>query len=291
VAGDIEQTIAARPRDLGGIVVGRVLPALRRHAVGPFLFLDHMGPERDREIAVLPHPHLHLATVTYLFEGALHHRDSLGTHQVIEPGAINWMTAGPGIVHSERSHARMDLHGLQLWVGLPRADEDLPPAFDHYPVASLPSVRDGGVAIRVLAGTAAGATSPVRARSPLVFVDLQFDAGGRAAVPDGYAERAVYVVDGAIEIGGDRVERGTLAMITGGATPALVAIDGPARAVVLGGEPLDGPRYMWWNFVSSDKQRILDAAHAWRARQFPAIPGDDDAFVPAPDADPRFSSS
>jgi redox-sensitive bicupin YhaK (pirin superfamily)/predicted CoA-binding protein len=287
--GDIEQTIAARPRDLGGFHVGRVLPALRKRCVGPFVFFDHMGPEADAELAVRPHPHLHLATVTYLFAGEVHHRDSLGTHQVIRPGAINWMTAGRGIVHSERSQRRMAMHGLQLWVGLPRAHEDSAPAFDHYPADTLPQVGESGAQVRVLAGTVHGVTSPVRTLSPLFYADVQLAAGARFALPDGYRERAAYVIDGAVTSGSERLERGRMAVFTPGTTPTLAA-DGPARMLVLGGDPLDGPRYIWWNFVSSDKQRIVDAAHAWRARRFATIPGDDQEFIPAPAEDPHFAS-
>src|SRR3954469_17170857 len=168
----IELMIEARPRDLGGFTVGRVLPALRRRSVGPFVFLDHMGPVDDGEISVRPHPHINLATVTYLFEGAVHHRDSLGSHQVIQPGAINWMNAGSGIVHSERSNERMRMHGLQLWVGLPKSEEDSRAAFDHYPASIIPAFNDGGVKGRVLAGAAYGLTSPVKTKSPLFYLDL-----------------------------------------------------------------------------------------------------------------------
>lgn len=290
VVSDVEQLITGRPRDLGGLHVARVLPALHKHSVGPFVFLDHMGPEEAGAIAVRPHPHINLATVTYLFSGEIHHRDNLGMHQVIQPGAINWMTAGRGIVHSERSEGAMRMHGLQLWVGLPRADEDAAPAFDHYPAESLPETREGGAQVRVLAGTIAGVTSPVKTRSPMFYADVQLEPGARVPLPGGYAERAAYVVEGAVTAGSERIERQQLAVFTKAAAPVLVA-DGPTRLVMLGGEPLDGPRYIWWNFVSSDKQRIVDAAHAWREGKFPRVPGDEVEFIPAPAEDPHFANA
>jgi len=286
---DIEHLIEARPRDLGGIHVGRVLPALRRRSVGPYVFLDHIGPEDAGEIAVRPHPHIHLATVTYLFEGAIHHRDSLGSHQVIEPGAINWMNAGKGIVHSERSQGRIAVHGLQLWVGLPRSDEDSRAAFDHYPASIIPTFSEAGVDVRVLTGTAFGLTSPVKTRSPMFYLDVKLAPGARIELPAS-AERAAYVIEGAVVAGTERIEPRRMAVFTAGAKPALVA-DGPTRLVLLGGEPLDGPRYIWWNFVSSDKDRIIDAAHRWRDGTFPKVPGDDVEFIPAPDEDPHFAQA
>lgn len=285
---DIEQQVAARDRDLGGFHVHRVLPAVHKKTVGPFVFLDHMGPVENDEIVVRPHPHIHLATVTYLFAGAIHHRDSLGSHRVIEPGAINWMNAGKGIVHSERSQQRMHLHGLQLWVGLPRSAEASEPTFDHYPAASLPTYSDRGISMRVLAGSSYGITSPVKTKSPLFYFDVKLDAGSRFELPDDYRERAAYVISGALQHGGERIEPMRLAVFTPGTSPVLVA-DGDTRFVVIGGEPLDGPRYIWWNFVSSERDRIIEAAHAWRAGSFPKVPGDDKEHIPAPDEDPRFA--
>jgi redox-sensitive bicupin YhaK (pirin superfamily) len=282
---EIEQMIDGKPRDIGGFAVRRVLPALRRRTVGPFVFLDHMGPE-DHQVAVRPHPHIHLATVTYLFEGEIHHRDSLGSHQVIRPGEINWMTAGRGIVHSERGDRVGRTHGLQLWVGLPRADEERAPSFEHYPV--LPEFTEAGVRVRVLGGTAYGVTSPVVTASPLFYADVELAADRRIGLPIGHAERGVYVVSGAITAGTERIEPGRMAVFARDATTDLIA-DGPTRFVVLGGDPLDGPRYMWWNFISSDRQRVIDAAHAWRAGEFPKVPGDEVEFVPAPPEDPRFA--
>jgi redox-sensitive bicupin YhaK (pirin superfamily) len=289
----ITQILSGRPRDLGGFQVARVLPAVHQRSVGPFVFLDHMGPaDTAGDMAVRPHPHIHLATVTFLFEGSVHHRDSLGSNQVIEPGAINWMNAGKGIVHSERGDGVPHrMHGLQLWVGLPKAAEDSDPTFVHYPAATLPTFDDAGAHARVLVGTAHGVTSPVATKSPMFYVDLRLDPGARIAVPTGYEERAVYVVHGevALDDGLFAIETGSLAVLARGATPTLVAGEQGARLVVLGGEPLDGPRYMWWNFVSSDKDRVIEAAHKWRAGGFPKVPGDEVEFIPAPPEDPRFA--
>jgi len=287
---DVELIVEARPRDLAGLTVGRVLPTIQRRFVGPFVFLDHMGPESVDELAVRPHPHLHLATVTYLFDGEIVHRDSLGSKQTITPGAINWMSAGRGIVHSERvarDGASHRVHGLQMWVGLPKAAEDTAPFFVHHAAATLPMVEAGGAHIRVLGGTAFGATSPVEIASPLFYADVRVDAGARVEVPAGFAERAVYLIEGAVAIGDTALEPRKLAVIARDAKPVIAATV-PSRFVVLGGEPLDGPRYMWWNFVSSSKARIIEAAEAWRAGKFPKVPGDDD-FTPAPDLGPRFA--
>jgi redox-sensitive bicupin YhaK (pirin superfamily)/predicted CoA-binding protein len=285
----IELMIEARPRDLGGFTVGRVLPALRRRSVGPFVFLDHMGPVDDGEIMVRPHPHINLATVTYLFEGAVHHRDSLGSHQVIEPGAINWMNAGAGIVHSERSGQRMAMHGLQLWVGLPKSAEESKASFDHYPASILPTFDDGGVKGRVLAGAAYGLTSPVKTHSPLFYLDLELKAGAQIDLPP-YSERAIYVISGAVTVGEERIEPKRMAVFAKDAKSILVA-ETATRLVILGGEPLDGPRFIWWNFVSSDQARILDAIHAWKDKKFPTVPGDDVEFIPAPEEEPRFAAA
>jgi redox-sensitive bicupin YhaK (pirin superfamily) len=286
---DIEQLIASRARDLGGLVVGRVLPALHKRSVGPYLFLDHMGPADASEISVRPHPHIHLATVTYLFDGEIRHRDSLGNDQRIEPGAINWMSAGKGIVHSERSERPQKMHGLQLWVGLPEDAEDTDPSFVHHPAESLPVISDAGAEIRVLVGESHGESSPVQTLSPMFYLDVRLEPGARVTLPSGHAERAAYVVEGAVTVGNERIEPARLAVFARGASPELVA-DRPTRLVLLGGEPL-GTRYMWWNFVSSRKERIVEAAQAWRAGQFPTVPGDDVEHIPAPDDDPRFATT
>lgn len=283
---DLERILTARDRDLGDITVGRVLPTIERRFLGPFALLDHMASTGG--IAVKPHPHLHLATVTYLFAGEVHHRDSLGSDQIIVPGDINWMSAGTGIVHSERA-AGGPLHGLQLWVALPRSDEDTAPFFEHTPASALPAQAVGGARVRVLVGAAFGVTSPVRAASPMFYVDVDAPPRSRIAVPTGYAERGVYVIDGTVEVDDQAVTARKLAVIAPGAAP-VVTTDGPARLVMLGGDPVDGPRYIWWNFVSSSKQRIVEAAQAWRDGRFAAkVPGDEIEFTPAPDG-PRFAA-
>ena len=287
----VELLLEARRRDLGGgLTVGRVLPALARRFVGPFLFLDHMGPIDGEGVAVRPHPHLHLATVTYLFEGEILHRDSIGSRQAITPGAINWMTAGRGIAHSERPPEpprAQRMHGLQIWVGLPRASEDVAPGFQHAPADSLPAIEDRGARVRVLAGSAFGVTSPVTTLSPLFYVDVELHAGAEIAVPIDVTDRAAYVIDGSISVDGGQVDPRHMAVFARGSAPVLRAERG-ARLVILGGEPLDGPRYMWWNFVSSSRERIVAAAEDWRAGKFPTIPGDDVDLTPAPEG-PHFA--
>lgn len=293
MSGDVARIVEARPREVGGFRVGRVLPAVAQRAVGPFVFLDHMGPADVPEtgFAVRPHPHIHLATVTYLFDGEVFHRDSVGSAQLITPGAINWMTAGTGIVHSERSpvpRTTSRVHGLQLWVGLPKRHEDSAPAFHHTPASAIPQIEDAGVQLRVLAGTAFGATSPVRTLSPMFYVEARLEPGARVPMPADHVDRAAYVIDGELAIGDSRITSRQLVVFERGATPVLEAVTA-ARVALLGGEPLDGPRYIWWNFVSSSADRIIEAAHAWRAQQFATIPGDDRERIPAPEDDPRFA--
>jgi hypothetical protein len=299
---EIELFLEARTRDLGGFSVGRVLPTVERRLLGPFALLDHMDsakPAPDQTVApaptplvVRPHPHINLATITYLFEGEVMHRDSLGSQQLIQPGAVNWMNAGQGIVHSERTPtsappARM--HGLQLWVALPKAHEDSEPSFEHHPASTLPVIDDKGTKIRVLAGSAYLKTSPVGTLSPLFYVEAVLNAGATLPVPTGFAERGVYVVEGEIAVGGDRVDAMELAVFEQKTRPTLRAIR-DTRLVMLGGEPPDGPRFMWWNFVSSSKERIIDATQRWRDRKFPKVPGDEVEFAPAPEG-PKFASS
>jgi redox-sensitive bicupin YhaK (pirin superfamily) len=286
----IELVLEARPRDLGGgLKVGRVLPMIARRFVGPFVFLDHMGPIDEAGMSVKPHPHLHLATVTYLFDGEILHRDSVGSKQLITPGAINWMVAGRGIAHSERRpdpDATHRMHGLQIWVGLPRAHEDVAPSFQHAPASTIPVIDDRGMHASVLLGTAFGVTSPVATLSPMFYADVRLAPGSEIAVPES-TDRAAYVIDGAITVDDVTVEARHMAIFTRGAT--VVRAERAARLVLLGGEPLDGPRYMWWNFVSSSKDRIMAAAEDWRAGRFAKIPGDEIEFVPAPDG-PRFAT-
>ena len=289
----IDRIIDARTRDLGGFSVGRVLPTIGRRFVGPFVFFDHMYPADAGNLAVRPHPHINLGTVTYLFEGEILHRDSLGSKQLIQPGAINWMSAGHGIVHSERTPAAAATkphHGIQLWVGLPREKEESDPTFKHYPADSLPIVGDNGMRARVLIGNALGATSPVETFWPMFYVDVALEPGARVALPTGYGERAVYVIAGALLADGQRIEPRKMALFAKGADPVLEA-DGPTRLLLLGGDALDGPRYIWWNFVSSAPDRIVEAVHAWRADKFPKIADDNQDFIPAPNDDPHFALS
>jgi redox-sensitive bicupin YhaK (pirin superfamily) len=290
MADALEIVIEPRTRDLGGLTVRRVLPAAVRRMVGPFTFFDHMGPADfgpGQGLDVRPHPHVCLATVTYLFEGEIDHRDSLGSFQTIRPGDINWMTAGQGIVHSERSpqaarEKASRLHGLQLWVALPSVDEEAPPSFHHHPGATLPEIDKGGVRLRVLAGTAYGLTSPVEVRSPLFYVDATLSAGGVLELPTEHAERAAYVVEGALRCGDDTAEQGRMLVFAKGANVVL-GTEQPSRVVLLGGAPLDGPRYIEWNFVASSKERIERAKRDWKGGRFPKVPGDEVEFIPLPE--------
>ena len=279
------KVVAARPRSIEGFAVGRVLPAPAQRAVGPFVFLDHMGPAElapGGGMDVRPHPHIGLATVTYLFEGEVFHRDSIGSAQAIRPGAINWMTAGRGIAHSERTPAPLRatgtrLHGIQLWVGLPAAHEEDAPTFRHHP--TLPTV-DAGVPVRVLIGAAYGVTSPVATLSPMFYVDAPLAVDRVLPFPDDYEERGAYVVSGAVSVDGERVTTGQLAIVDGGTRTLRAEV--PSRVVLLGGAVLDGVRHIWWNFVSSSKERIVDAAHEWRAGRFVKVKGDEVDYVPLP---------
>jgi redox-sensitive bicupin YhaK (pirin superfamily) len=282
--------IDARARDLGGFTVGRVLPAPAHRLIGPFIFFDHMGPAvfpAGRGIDVRPHPHIGLATVTYLFAGEIVHRDSLGSHQPIRPGDVNWMTAGRGIVHSERTGAECrragaPLDGLQLWVALPRRDEETEPDFHHHPARELPSLLVAGTRLRVLAGNAFGERSPVRTFSPLFYVDAALPAGSELPLPDEHAERAAYIVSGAVECAGERAERGRMLVFTPGAAAAVRAVS-DARVALIGGAPLDGERHIFWNFVSSSQARIEQAKRDWREGRFPKVPGDEQEFIPLPE--------
>ncbi len=287
--------IKARPADIGGFSVRRILPYRARRSVGAFIFLDHMGPARlgpGHGMDVAPHPHINLATVTYLFEGEILHRDSLGSEQAIRPGEINWMTAGTGVVHSERTAAElraqdMTVHGLQAWVGLPVEQEEVAPDFTHYPAAALPSVERDGCQFRVLIGHGYAARSPVATHSELFYIDAQIPAGARLPLDVDYPERALYVVSGRLRCDGDPVAEGELLVIDDN-QPAITA-DEDTRLVMLGGEPLDGePRHMWWNFVSSSRDRLDQAKADWAkgpgaSTRFPKVPGDEDEFVALPE--------
>lgn len=284
--GTISRLIPARRRDLGGMPVRRALPAGRLRMVGPFIFLDQMGPAAlpaGQGIDVPPHPHIGLATVTYLFEGELVHRDSLGSVQAIRPGDVNWMTAGRGIAHSERTdpEARAGdgrLHGLQTWVALPRAAEEAEPDFVHYPAGLLPTIEHDGATLTLVAGETMGMRSPVAVASPTLYVDLRLHPGGSATISTGHFERAVYVASGRVRLDGRDIGAGTLAVLTPGDRLTLAAADG-ARAVLLGGAPLDGERHIWWNFVSSDPGRIERAKTDWKTGRFDPVPGETEALA------------
>ncbi len=281
--------IEARPRDLGGFGVRRALPAGARRMVGPFIFFDHMGPAEmppGHGIDVRPHPHIGLATVTYLFAGEMVHRDSLGSRQAIRPGDVNWMLAGRGIAHSERTGDEVrrsggPLHGIQSWVALPAADEENAPRFDHHPAATIPAVSRPGAALRIVAGTAYGARSPVAVCSPTLYVAATLEAEATLPLPDEHPERAIYVVAGELDCGGRRIATGAMALLHAG--PASVRALVPTHLVMIGGAPLDGERHIWWNFVASSRARIERAKADWRERRFGVIPGDDREFIPLPE--------
>jgi hypothetical protein len=283
--------IDPRPRDLGGFTVRRLLPAAANRMVGPFIFLDHMGPavmERGRGIDVRPHPHIALATVTYLFEGEIIHRDTLGSELAIHPGDVNWMLAGRGIAHSERSSAEerargVRVHGIQSWVALPTAHEEDAPAFAHHPASTLPKVSRPGAELTVVAGTAYGARSPVGVLSPTLYVDARLEAGARLTVDDGHAQRAVHVAEGSARIGERRIGPGEMAVLRPGAEVTVEAEE-RSRLMLLGGAPLDGDRHIWWNFVSSSKERIEKAKDDWRNGRFGKVPGDEKEWIPLPES-------
>jgi redox-sensitive bicupin YhaK (pirin superfamily) len=286
----IALTIEPRVRDIGGFSVHRLLPVAQRRSVGPFVFLDRMGPHSfaaGEGMDVRPHPHIGLATVTYLFEGEIMHRDTLGSVQAIRPGDVNWMTAGSGIAHSERTppaqrQGGATAFGIQSWVALPKAYEETAPAFFHHGKDTLPeSVQDGGIRIRVVAGSAFGLASPVATFAQTLYCDVTMPAGTRLAVPNEHAERAVLPISGEIAIGGHSVPEGVLLVLKSGA-PVTLEAKSAARLMLIGGEPLDGPRHMWWNFVSSSKERIEQAKADWQAGSFGRVPGETE-FIPLPD--------
>ncbi|MFZ6747914.1 pirin family protein [Undibacterium sp. Ren11W] len=276
-------------KDLGGgMLIRRYLPAASKQAVGPFIFFDHFGPLAVAPGAnhdVRPHPHIGLASVTYLFEGAMDHRDSLGCFQRIEPGAINWMTAGRGIVHSERTPPELvnvahRAHGLQLWAALPQSHEEDAPSFTHTPQAALPIVNLDGAVVKVLIGTAFGQTSPVATYMQTLYLDVLLQAGQELHLDDLPPEAAIYPISGELAIAGVKLELGTMALLTTGSA-ALLRASSAAHFVVIGGEPLDGPRFIWWNFVSSSKVRIAQASDDWEAQRMGQVPGETE-FIPLP---------
>ncbi|ESQ74489.1 pirin family protein [Asticcacaulis sp. AC402] len=286
----VSMLIPGREKDLGGFTVRRVLPYARQRMVGPWIFFDHMGPADFAPgpgINVRPHPHINLATVTYLFKGQILHRDSLGTRSVISPGDINLMVAGKGIVHSEREEdeARTQtrhLDGLQLWLALPEADEETDPAFFHYGAADIPSFDDGQVSVRVMMGEAFGLRSPVKTYAQTLYVEARLKVGAVLQVPMAAWERAVYVCDGQLGIDGLVVKAHDMAVLTPGAMVRLVAPNGPVHFVIIGGEALT-ERHIYWNFVSSRPERIEQAKADWKAQTFPQVPGDDQEYIPLPE--------
>ena len=289
----LEVVVVPRTHDLGDrFEVRRALPSRSRRMVGPFVFLDQMGPHvfsAGQGLDVRPHPHIGLATVTYLLEGEILHRDSLGTVQPIRPGEVNWMTAGSGIVHSERTAQEQRGHesalfGLQCWVALPRKHEEADASFVHLGAGQLPELEGEGATARIIAGSFFGKTSPVPTMSDIFYVDLRLEPGARIEMPAEYAEQALYVVEGTLDLGRDgSFEAGQLLVLKPGAAVTLRAAGAAgARVMLLGGEPMDGPRYLTWNFVSSSAERIEQAKQDWKAQTFPKVPGETE-FIPLPD--------
>ena len=285
----IAALVESRPRDQGGLGVRRVLPSFPHRMVGPFICFDHMGPvryEAGRGFDARPHPHIGLASLTYLYAGELLHRDSLGGAQTIRAGDVNWMTAGRGIVHSERTPPAVraavhELHGIQAWLALPRAYEDVEPSLHHHPGATLPLVRRDGAVLRVLAGRAFEVWSPVRAYGDLLFATIELRPGASIALPAEHAERALYLVDGLAQLEDAALHPGSLALLEPGETVTLRALE-PCRALLLGGARVDGERHLWWNFVASTRERIDRAKADWSANRSGEVPGDDDR-VPLPE--------
>ncbi len=285
----VETVIVPKSHDIGGFEVRRVLPSIQRRMVGPFVFLDQMGPARlaaGSGLDVRPHPHIGLATVTYLFEGEIVHRDSLGTVMTIRPGEVNWMTAGHGIAHSERTDAEARkspsrLYGIQSWVALPKMHEETAPAFAHHGSEALPVIAGEGKEVRLIAGALYGARSPVATLSELFYADVTLERGARLPVPVEHEERAIYLVSGESEIAGQSFGPERLLVLKPGADVTVTA-SSPVRLLLLGGAPLEGPRHIWWNFVSSSKERIEEAKANWKAGRFAPVAGDAE-FIPLPE--------
>jgi redox-sensitive bicupin YhaK (pirin superfamily) len=286
----IEILIVPRAVDLGEMEVRRALPSKKRQMVGPFIFFDQMGPAEfltDQGIDVRPHPHINLSTLTYLFEGEILHRDSLGTEKTIRPGAVNWMRAGRGIVHSERTSEERKrngqrLFGIQTWMALPVDQEEVDPAFMHHGADALPVVDADGMRARLIAGRAFGVASPLKTASETLYADVQLDAGARLLIEPTYEERALYTISGTMEIAGDTFEPGQLLVLRpGDVITALARAD--ARFILFGGAAMEGPRYIWWNFVSSRPERIEAAKEEWAKGRFDTVPGDEAEFIPLPD--------
>jgi len=283
-------TLVPVTHDLGGFKVHRTLPNKERTTVGPFIFFDQMGPAQlppGEGMDVRPHPHINLATVTYLFEGAIDHRDSLGTFRTIEPGAVNLMTAGKGIVHSERSpaSARAEgpaLSGIQTWLALPKAKEEMDPAFEHVPKDALPTVAGSGAAARIVMGSLWGAASPVTCHSETIYADIAIEPGGSMPVDPEAEERAVYLAEGEASLDGLPLDLHTLYVLRPGISATLRS-DGGGRVMLCGGAPMDGPRHVWWNFVSSSRDRINQAKEDWKANRFPVVRDDAGERIPIPE--------
>ena len=284
--GAVELVIEAKAKDLGGFSVRRVLPSPERRMVGPFIFFDHMGPAEfppGQGIQVRPHPHIGIATVTYLFEGEIMHRDSLGFVQPIQTGAVNLMTAGRGIVHSERAGSDLEttsrLHGIQSWMALPEDQQEIDPDFAHYPANDLPELEQDGLLVRVIIGEAYGVRSPVKSYSSMLYLECRANKGSTLTLPETNDEQAVYVVSGEIGIDKQRLGNGTMAVVSTG-KPTTITAYADSRVMVVGGAPV-GPRHIWWNFVSSSRERIEQAKADWQDSRFAMVPGDDE-FIPLP---------
>ena len=283
--------IIPRLHDIGGFEVRRALPSAQRQMVGPFIFFDQFGPiimQAGQGQDVRPHPHIGLSTVTWLFDGKMYHRDSLGSEQQIAPGELNWMTAGKGIVHSERTPAlerarTRTVFGIQSWVALPKAHEETKPAFEHVAMSALPFISDHGREVRVVAGSIYGATSPVKTHSDLFYADVKLALGAQLPLPTEHEERGIYIAEGSLEIGGQVFGVNQLLVFHPGDAITITA-RGNARFMMLGGEPMDGPRHIWWNFVSSSKERIEAAKEDWKRARFAIVPGDEKEFIPLPAA-------
>ena len=286
----LDSLIIPRAHDIGGFEVRRALPSAQRQMVGPFIFFDQMGPGEfltGAGLDVRPHPHIGLSTVTYLFEGEILHRDSLGVRQAIRPGDVNWMTAGQGIVHSERTDQALrgqsnPLFGIQSWLALPRAQEERAPAFVHHPAAALPVIEDSGARLRLIAGTGWGLESPVDTLWPLFYADATLAPGAAMPLDVAHEERAAYIVEGEIAVADDVFAAGRMLVFRAGDAITLNAGPTGARLLLLGGAVMDGPRHIFWNFVSSRRERIEQAKADWQARRFPLVPDDPKEFIPLP---------
>jgi redox-sensitive bicupin YhaK (pirin superfamily) len=286
----ISDVIVPRMRDLGGFSVRRALPSVERQMVGPFILFDHAGPGEmlvSEEFDVRPHPHIGLATVTYLYDGAIIHRDSIGSEQAINPGDINWMTAGRGIAHSERArpedrNQRREFAGLQTWVALPRQHEEAAPTFTHHPRTTLPIISGDGAEVRLAVGSLYGERAPAGTFSDMFYADATLDVGASLPIDPEHEERAAYLLDGCVEVAGDKFDAGRLLVFRPGDALAIKAIT-PARVMLLGGETMDGPRHIWWNFVSSSKERIEEAKNDWKQGRFDKVFGDEKDFIPMPE--------